>query len=1467
MILAASSLFTGLVFLVLIRTSYVQTRIVNTLTQDFTDFTQQNISIQDIELGWNGKLKFKKFYLEDHHKDTLLYVKALETSLLDFKRLDENHFEIFNFNAKGLFLNLKKYKGEQTHSLKILLDKFKKDSTNRSEVLFKISSIDLKEATFIYKDEIKDEQPNIYLDSLSIIAKDLSYINNSLDVKIEEFEGEIHDNKSGLFEIKTLVNYKPGDIYLKNLYFKYGPNNLIGNLRLLGKNGSLRNFISLGSLDMKVLESNLDLKAIFPNNKNLESFPPLKTSFKTQGGFSALEFSNLKISNSIIDYYGGIESKNIFDPNSLRLDFLIDSMQIDTQQLDSIPIIPNKIKHQLNDLSVIKINGKSSISNETIELDIESYNSLGKFSFSGIIGNGIFDSKKSDKTFSLNINLIDLDLSGLISKNMDFKLGTRLSIKGDLSNKNKPIFSWETNNSNISYRQMNLHGIKMQGRIEENQLRNTLSINSEALKLKSDALYNYNLKTPKTTVLANIERLDLNSIGFNLGDQKKEFKGIISSNIKGKSIDSLVGIINISSASIKNEIHSEILNPLSITLKSENNKNHLRIENTDCISGELSGEFNISQLSSLFQSTFHKIYPFLPNIQAPKNHNIKFNLNIYKKLLNILYPNFSTINNVVLNGNINSNDSIAKFVIDAPLIKYKQIQLENLHFEFDTKNPSQNSYLSVTNFSNKFFNGNNLNLTSVKENDTLFFRSEFQGANFSKSLFNVDFYHTNNKNGASYFGIKKSTIPIGMKSWTINPKDLVNQKISFSQNFEEVFLNSLTAFSENQSLSVSGSYLNPSVFDLKLDLKNVLIENILPIIPTFKIAGKIDLKANIVRSTLKNKLDIESNIESLNINNHYLGDLNFTSTGNTKLNTYVANLNLLKDSSRNIELKGLWQGLEDPTLNFNLDFNDFDISFLTPLGKKSLNDIRGKVGGSVTLLGSLSNIKHNGNLNLVNGGFSVPFLNLKYDIEPTNVTLEDKSFIFKSTNLVDREEGTTALVNGNFSHTNFSNWLASLTINSNRMLLLNTIQKPESLFFGQGYLDGSVILYGPTKNLKISLKGDTERGTSIKIPWAESYGLSDTSFVSFINKKSKNDFKNKEKDQILSEIKGLELDFELDVNNKATVEIVIDKETGSYLSGRGAGSLLMEVNTKGKFNMWGDFITDDGIYNFKNLGVIDKKFNLKPGGSIVWEGNPLEAQMSLEAVYDVPGGANPALLLDNPNFNKNIPTEVLIRLQGNLLKPDDPIFEIDFPNTSGTVASEINYRLSDPQRSQLQAISLLSQGIFINEVSVSMQGITNNLYQKASDIVSNLISEENDKLKVGIDYLQGDKSALLDIATEDRLGFTLSTKISDKILLNGKIGVPVGGLEQTLIVGNVQIDFILNEEGSLRAKVFNKENEFRYIGDELGYTQGVGISYDVDFNTFKEMIQKIVSNKRESIEQIESRENKNSEIVKFIKKN
>ena len=83
-------------------------------------------------------------------------------------------------------------------------------------------------------------------------------------------------------------------------------------------------------------------------------------------------------------------------------------------------------------------------------------------------------------------------------------------------------------------------------------------------------------------------------------------------------------------------------------------------------------------------------------------------------------------------------------------------------------------------------------------------------------------------------------------------------------------------------------------------------------------------------------------------------------------------------------------------------------------------------------------------------------------------------------------------------------------------------------------------------------------------------------------------------------------------------------------------------------------------------------------------------------------------------------------------------------------------------------------------------------------------------------------------------------------MINGKIGVPIDGVQETVIVGDVQIDFILNESGTLKAKVFNRENDFRYLGDEFGYTQGMGMSYQVDFNTFQELIQKIKTNASKS---------------------
>ena len=412
-----------IVLLGLISTSYVQTKIVSKLAQNFKKITEQEISFENLKLRWNGKLDFNNFYLEDHHKDTLLYIKTLKTSLLDFKHINENNFDISEFKAEGVFLNLKKYRGESKHSLRILFDKLKKDSIANKKVLFKIKKLVLEKVTFIYEDQINTESQPVHLDSLFIEANELKFENNGLEVALEKFEGKIHKSRVKPFKIATLLNYEPGELNLKDLNLTSGNNNLNGSLELLGVNKSFKDFKSRGIVRIEVLNSNWNLSTLFPESKNLESIPAINASFITQGELSALEFSKLEISNSFLDFQGRLKGINILDPNDLSMELSIDSLLIKTQELQPITFISSKIKKQLKQVEYINFRGTSLISNHSIDFNLNSKNSWGNFSMIGDLGNGIFHKIKSVKTFSVNADFVDLELSRWISKKSVFRLG------------------------------------------------------------------------------------------------------------------------------------------------------------------------------------------------------------------------------------------------------------------------------------------------------------------------------------------------------------------------------------------------------------------------------------------------------------------------------------------------------------------------------------------------------------------------------------------------------------------------------------------------------------------------------------------------------------------------------------------------------------------------------------------------------------------------------------------------------------------------------------------------------------------------------------------------------------------------------------------------------------------------------------------------------------------------------------
>ena len=271
--------------------------------------------------------------------------------------------------------------------------------------------------------------------------------------------------------------------------------------------------------------------------------------------------------------------------------------------------------------------------------------------------------------------------------------------------------------------------------------------------------------------------------------------------------------------------------------------------------------------------------------------------------------------------------------------------------------------------------------------------------------------------------------------------------------------------------------------------------------------------------------------------------------------------------------------------------------------------------------------------------------------------------------------------------------------------------------------------------------------------------------------------------------------------------------------------------------MWGDFQAYEGTYNFKYGGLIDKKFEVKKGGSITWEGNPMKAQLNLEAVYKTL--ANPAVLLENSSFNTKVPVEVVIGVRGDLTSPE-PDFNIEFPTVSSVLKSEIQYKLNDKDVRQTQALYLLSSGGFLSSEGINQSAISGSLFETASSILGGIIQSDDEKFKVGINFIGADRR--IGKETDGRFVATISSKINDRVTINGKLGVPFGGINESAIVGDVEVLLRVNEDGTLNLRLFNKENDINYVGQGIGYTQGLGVSYEVDFDSFKEFANKIFKN-------------------------
>lgn len=1432
----------------------VQTSLASYATNAINEKYKTNIFLDKLQLSfitWDTNLR--GIYIEDYRQDTLFYVKTLNTSILNIRNLINGDLAFGAIKIDELNFKLKTYRGETNTNLNVFVDKLD-DKTpkdpNSPSFHLKSSKVTIVNSEFKLIDENLETSEALNFKNLQIQANDFEILGPVVSTEIKSLAFK---SKRGISveNLATTFTYTKEQMRFDSLTIKTPKSNLQGDVTMDYGPGDFLDFINKVKFTADFVDSKVSFDEI---NLLYDQFGEGREAYFSSnitGTLNDLSTNNLFLVSDNTGIRGDFNFKNLFTRSSPFV-MEADIKNISTSYFQLRGLMPNLLGKTLPSIfekfGEFTIRGQATVTENTITSKVNINTAIGS-SYSDLELSNIqnIDNARYKGFFSL----IDFDLGYFVDSKdlgkatLDFNVEGQGFIKETLNTEViGDVYSIDFNN----YKYNNL---KVSGILKDQLFDGLLVSKDENINFSFKGLADFTDEKNNFNFIATVAYADLRKLNF-IKDSVSIFKGNVSMDITGNTLDNIIGEIKFSKTSYQNKNDTYFFDDFKIASRFEtNNDRFIEINSPDIITGFMKGKFVVGELGKLAANSVGSIYTNFKPYEISSGQRLAFNFKIYNKIVEVFLPEVKFGANTFIKGDIIADEGDFKLNFKSPSIEAYGNVLDSLDLQIDNKNPLFNTFLSVADLATNYYDVKDFNLINTTLKDTLFFRTEFKGGKNFKDAFNLNFYHTFDKNKKSVIGLKTSDVSFKGNTWLINKNGDSKNKVIINSKLDSISIEEIVMNNElNEQIRLRGQIADSTYKDLELEFKIVSLDKITPAIDSLKLDGQVDGTLYIRQKDKVYRPTSNLDITDFAINKIKLGDLMIDAIGNQDLTKIALTTRLIDkgvdklDLSGNLDISGA-----TTTADVLATFNNFSLEPFSPLGEGVLSNIRGFISGNARIQGRVDNPEITGLLNLSKAGLGIPYLNVDYDFGfNSQVVLSKQTFDFRNIQLTDVTHKTNATLNGVINHSFFRDWDLDLNVNTNnnRFLILNTPFQEEVLYYGTGYLNGSGRIYGPTKALNIDVVGETAKGTSLKIPLSDVASIGDYSFINFINK---NEIKGEDEQRELEKYEGLELAFDLDITPEAEVEIIVDQKTGSSLKGTGRGLVLIELNTNDKFIMYGAFVVVTGQYRYRLGGLIDKTFTVVPGGTINWEGDALDAQLNMQAVYSL--DANPAPLLDNPGYSRRIPTNVIIRLKESLEQPNIE-FDIDFPGASSLVKSELEYRLQDPTVSDNNAFSLLAQGTFLsttNGGAIGQQALTGNLLQSASGMLNSFIDNNDNNFNLGVSLEQGN-NLLTDSQAENRAVVNFDTSLSDKWLLSGSLGIPVGGgsrINPTALGGDFELQYLFNEDGTFRAKIFNRENEIQqFLGDVQGYTQGVGLSYQIDFNSFRQLRQRLFAKKPKS---------------------
>ncbi|HYW95993.1 MAG TPA: translocation/assembly module TamB domain-containing protein, partial [Bacteroidales bacterium] len=685
--------------------------------------------------------------------------------------------------------------------------------------------------------------------------------------------------------------------------------------------------------------------------------------------------------------------------------------------------------------------------------------------------------------------------------------------------------------------------------------------------------------------------------------------------------------------------------------------------------------------------------------------------------------------------------------------------------------------------------------------------------------------------------MQPSSIIFNDTTWHISKSKIVIDTSS-------VKVDSFTISNQNQLFLVSGGISTDPDETLKfmfndLDLATL---NIFTRRARLEFNGRMTGNASL-KNPLNNPLFLaDLDIKSLFVNGEDFGDGEIKAFWNNEDKRIHMLAESKKGTAEILRTEGDFYP-ETKKLDFGITFDKIRLSTFSPYTDFLISDLKGLGSGNLKLTGTTSQPDLNGKVNLFKTSFVVNYLQTRYYFT-NDVDISHNNVVIKNFEVYD-ERGNKTLAEGSVDTKYFKDINLNINLQTTNFNFLNTTERDNQMFYGRIFASGFIKISGPPDNLQMDINARSEKNSVFFIPLYGSEEVNENDFIKFVNT-SGNESREKEKEQNRYEVnlKGLSLNFNLDVTNDAEVQLIFDPKVGDILRGRGNGNLKININTLGKFEIFGDISIESGDYLFTLQNVINKKFEVEPGGRITWNGDPEDANIDVEAVYALRTPVSP---LDPTLFegtsSKRIPVECVIQMTGKLMNPTIKP-DIVLPTADQETRRIVKNSTSTEEELMKQFLSLLVVNSFYsNQQSYggfAGTGAATTTFASAGVAASELLNNQlnhwlsqiSKDLDIGFNYRPGSE------ISSDEYEVALSTQIlNDRVTINGNVDVGGNQTTQTTsttntnnIVGDFDIDVKITENGKVHLKAFNRAND-NLLFQTSPYTQGVGVFFREDFNS------------------------------------